>query len=331
MKTHSVLIIGCGSIGERHLRCFQNTERAQVCGCDTDEGLLCRIKEQYGVAVTADWKTAIRDSRFTAVVVATPAHLHVEMATTASEAGKHVLIEKPLSIDLEGTERLVEMRDRKGLIAVVGYIHRSIPALRSVRSFLDTGKFGEPLLVTAISGQHFPHHRPAYKEIYFANHKTGGGTIQDAMTHLINAVEWLVEPIDTVYCDAAHQLLQGVEVEDTVNLLARSGRTLINCSYNLFQAPNEVQFEVHAEGGSLKAVYHEQRWGTLALGEEDWSYHDASFKERDTLFVSQANDFMDEIEGGTTDLASLEEGIQTLRVNLAALESSRSGQPVSIS
>ena len=199
------------------------------------------------------------------MVVATPANLHVEMATAALKAGKHVLIEKPLSINLKGTERLVEIRNRKGLIAVVGYIHRSIPALRSVRSFLDTGKFGEPLLVTAISGQHFPHHRPAYKEIYFADHKTGGGTIQDAMTHLLNAVEWLVGPIETVYCDAAHQLLEGVEVEDTVNLLARSGRTLINCSYNLFQAPNEVRFEVHSEGGSLKAEYHKQRWGRLHL------------------------------------------------------------------
>ncbi len=328
--THRVLILGCGSIGERHLRCFLNTGRAEVSGCDTDEDLLAGIGERYDVSVTTDWEATVQDPNFCAVVVATPANLHVEMATMAMESGKHVLIEKPLSVNLKGIERLVELRDRQGLTAVVGYIHRSIPALRAVRSFLKTGKFGRPLLVTSISGQHFPHFRPAYREIYFAHHRTGGGAIQDAITHLLNSVEWVAGPIDTVYCDAAHQHLEGVEVEDTVNLLARSGGTLINCSYNLFQAPNEFRFEVHCELGSLKVENQLQRWGTLAIGEDEWTYRDASFEERDTLFVNQADDFLDQIEGKSTELASLEEGIQTLRVNLAALESARIGELVKI-
>ena len=329
-KPHRVLVIGCGSIGERHLRCFLNTGRAKVAGCDANEDLLTRINEQYNVRVTTDWKVAVQDPNVTAVVVATPANLHVEMATMAMKTGKHVLIEKPLSVRMEGTEGLIELRDRKGLAAAVGYVHRSIPALRSVRSFLESGEFGKVLLVTAISGQDFPHFRPAYREIYFADHRTGGGAIQDAITHLINSIEWIAGPIETVYCDAAHQLLEGVEVEDTVNILARSGGTLINCSCNLFQAPNEFRFEVHCERGSVMAEIHNQRWGTLAFGEEDWNYCDATCEERDTLFVTQANDFLDQIEDGTTRLSSLEEGIQTLRVSLASLESSRSGLQVRI-
>ena len=87
MKPHNVLIIGCGSIGERNLRCFMTTGRAEICCCDTDESLLVRIQDRYGVKVTTDWEAAIRDSNLTAVVVATPAHLHVEMATAAMEAG----------------------------------------------------------------------------------------------------------------------------------------------------------------------------------------------------------------------------------------------------
>lgn len=330
VKPHKVLVIGCGSIGERHLRCFLSTGRAAVMGCDVNEDLLAHINKNYNITVTTDWKGAVQDPNITAVVVATPANLHVEMATMIMEAGKHVLIEKPLSVRMEGTERLIELRDRQGLAAAVGYVHRSIPALRSIRSFLESGEFGNILLLTACGGQDFSHYRPAYREIYFADHKKGGGAIQDGVTHLINFIEWITGPIETVFCDAAHQLLEGVEVEDTVNILARSGKTLINCSFNLFQAPNEYRVWIHCERGSVMGDVQNEKWGTLAFGEEEWNWRDAPHGERDNLFVTQANGFLDQIEGRTNQLSSLEEGIQTLRVNLASLESSRSRTQVRI-
>ncbi|AWT60887.1 MAG: Putative 4,5-dihydroxyphthalate dehydrogenase [Candidatus Moanabacter tarae] len=329
-KPHKVLVIGCGSIGERHLRCFLSTGRAAVTGCDVNEELLAQINKNYNTPVTTDWELALQDPTTTAAVVATPANLHVEMATMIMEAGKHVLIEKPLSVGMEGTEGLIELRDRQGLVAAVGYVHRSIPTLRSIQSFLGSGEFGDILLLTITCGQDFAHYRPAYREIYFADHKKGGGAIQDGITHLINWIEWITGPIETVYCDAAHQLLEGVEVEDTVNILARSGKTLINCSYNLFQAPNEYRVWIHCERGSVMGDVQNQKWGTLASGEENWNWRDANHGERDILFVTQANDFLDQIEGRSTQLSSLEEGIQTLRVNLASLESSRSGTQVRI-
>ena len=327
---HHVLIVGCGSIGERHLRCFLQTGRTKVTACEANERLLLEIRKRYGVEGTNDWEGTLGGRDITAVVVATPAHLHIPMAQTALKAGKHVFIEKPLSTKLDGAEHLLAMRDEGGLTAVVGYVHRFIPAVQSIKSFLQTGEFGKPLLVSAVGGQHFPRFRPAYREIYFVDHRTGGGAIQDALTHIVNAIEWLVGPCTSVTCDASHQFLDGVTVEDTVNLIARSGPILISCSHNLFQAPNEQTLEVHAERGSVKAEYHKQRWGTMSQGEESWTYHDASYSGRDSLFVTQANAFLDRIEGKPAALTSLEDAIQTLRVNLAALESTRLGKTIEI-
>jgi predicted dehydrogenase len=200
--------------------------------------------------------------------------------------------------------------------------------LQGARAFLSTGAFGAIRHVAVNSGEHFPFYRPAYREIYYSDHAQGGGAIQDALTHLANAVEWIVGPGTRVFCDAAHQVLEGVSVEDTVTVSARHGDVLASYSLNQFQAPSETRFDFHAETGSVRVESHAQRWGTRARGAADWTWNTAPVTERDQLFVAQAHAFLDGAEGRPTPLCSLEEGIQTLRFNLAALQSWRENRPV---
>ena len=82
----SVLVIGCGGIGERHLRCFQKTGRASVIACDADAGRRERMAATYGVPVAADANAAIAGGDVTGVVICTPAHTHVPLARAALSA-----------------------------------------------------------------------------------------------------------------------------------------------------------------------------------------------------------------------------------------------------
>lgn len=325
-----ILIVGCGSIGERHLRCFQKTGRARVAACDADPALLSAMGERYQADLQPDFAAALADPGLDAVVVATPAHLHVPMAAAALRAGKHVLIEKPLAVGLEGTEQLTDLRDQSGLSCRVAYTYRSIATVLALKAFLQDSPFGQPLAMHVQSGQHFPHFRPAYRDIYFKSHETGGGAIQDGLTHLVHAAEWLIGPIEWVYCDASHQALEGVTVEDCVHLSARAGRAMLQFSYTLFQAPNEGLLTIHCAKGSMRIEFHRQRWGTMPLGEDVWTWRDAPDGERDDVFIAQAAAFLDAIEGKPCHLASVEEARQTLRVNIAALQSARSRQPVDL-
>ncbi len=325
MAIQNLLIIGCGSIGERHLRCFQKTGRAKVIACDNNLECLKKIQNQYQVDICENWDAALKNPQISAVVISTPAHLHVPMAIRALEEGKHVLIEKPLSTSLNRVEDLIKLRDQNNLTAVVAYVLHFIPAVQAVKDFLDKGEFGKPFHIVASGGQHFPFFRPAYRDTYFNNHETGGGVIQDGLTHIVNAVEWMAGPSHSIYCDASHQVLDGITVEDTANMLGRNGDTLVNYSYNLFQAPAETTITVHAERGSIKAEFKKQRWSILPLKDEDWTHFEAKFEERDSLFISQANAFIDTIEGKKTRMASLEEAIQTQRTILAALKSFKTG------
>jgi predicted dehydrogenase len=214
--------------------------------------------------------------------------------------------------------------------AAVAYVYRSHPVLESMRDALLSGRFGKPVEVVVVAGQHFPLYRPAYRDIYYNRHETGGGAIQDALTHMVNAVEWLVGPVDRLVCDAEHLLLDGVDVEDTVHLLTRHGGVLGNFTLNQHQAPNETMLTVHCERGSLRFEAHQSRWvscvepGTLWLGEFDRKL------ERDDLFILQARQFLEYLNDAAPPRCSLAEAVATLRVNLAALESVRTRQWVKV-
>jgi predicted dehydrogenase len=320
-----VLIIGAGSIGERHLRCFQATGRADIVLAEINDDLRRRIAERYGLAQTYSHLDDALALRFDAAVIATPAPLHVSQAMRLAEAGVHVLIEKPLGTSLKNIDSLRQVIRENKVTAAVAYVYRCHPCLAAMRQAILAGRFGKPVELVAVCGQHFPTYRPAYRQIYYTDRATGGGAIQDALTHVVNAGEWLLGPVDRLVADAAHQVLEGVTVEDTVHLLARHGRVLASYSLNQHQAPNEFTLTVVCERGTARCEFHENRWRWMT--EPGGTWHDDSIPplERDTIFISQANVFLDAVEGKSVPPCTLTEGIQTLRVNLAALASLEHG------
>ncbi len=329
-RTRQVLVVGCGSIGERHVRCLQKTGRAQVVVCESRPALLERICQEYKVSGFNDFEQACQSQAFDAVVICTPAHMHVAMALAALRIGAGLLIEKPLSTSLDLIPELEREVARSKRFVAVAYVHRFMPAVNAAYRFLHEGRLGKPLQVSVIAGQHFPTFRPAYREIYYARHQSGGGAIQDALTHIVNVVEWMVGPTERLACEARHQMLEGVDVEDTVSLSARNREVLVTYSLNQFQAPNEITYQVHCEGGSLAIEVHQQRWGVFFRGTAGWEFHSAAVEQRDDLFVAEGNAFLDGLDGQPNVLCTLEQAIQTLKFNLAALESARTGQTVSI-
>jgi len=330
---HRILVIGCGSIGERHLRCFLATGRAEVLACEANADLGLAMRERYGVEVASDAAAALADDGFDGVVVATPAPTHLALMRSALEAGASVLVEKPLAVTLDEVAEsaaLLASLAPSGRFARVAYVYHSMPWYAEARRHLLAGALGRPLQISVAAGQHFPTYRPAYREIYYARHESGGGAIQDGLTHLLNAMEWFVGPVTRVHCEAARLALEGVEVEDTVSISARHGEVIASYSYNQFQAPNESFVQIHCERGSLRIESHRQRWGVLLRGAEGWEWHGGPPLERDAVFVAQAEAFLDELEGKESALATFEEGAQTLRVNRAALESAATGRPVEL-
>lgn len=319
----SVLVVGVGSIGERHLRCFSKLEGVDVSLCEVNPELRQAIAGRYQVRRVFEHLDAALASQPHVAVICTPAHLHVPMARAAARARAHLLIEKPLSTSLQDVASLREEISGQGLVAGVAYTFRAHPALAAMRTAIRGGRFGQPVQIIGVAGQCFPFYRPAYRNTYYKDHATGGGAVQDALTHMINAGEWLVGPVDRLVSDLDHYLVADVTVEDTVHVLTRHGKIMGNFSLNQHQAPNETTITVVCEKGTVQFEYHNARWRWAAEPGGEWQAEPCRPLERDSLFVRQAAVFLDAVAGANPPLCPLEAGIQTLQVNLAILESAK--------
>jgi len=328
MSLSNILVIGCGSIGQRHARCFLRTGRVELTVCDTDQAVAERVGMALGVPFVTDWEQAVKSGRFDATAICTPAHLHVSMGLSTLQAGAHTLIEKPLSCSIQDVDQLVKERDRSGLQAGVAYVYKFFPYLAAVQAYLRSNVEEPVLLASYVGGQPFHLLRPAYAQTYYRDRRTGGGAIQDALTHIANWVEGILGPTESVLCDCEHLALPNVKVEDTVNLAARHDGALAIYSLNQFQSVDESIVYLHTASTSVKVELHRERWGHRSRGDTDWIWHESHVPDYDVCFIAQANAFLDRIDGKPSELCTLEAAIQTLRFNLSALASSETGRRI---
>lgn len=222
------------------------------------------------------------------------------------------------STSTSGLHALQQLVKKRHLVAGVAYVLRHYAGLERLRRVLAAGHCGQPLQLVVVAGQHFPTYRPDHREIYYREHRTGGGAIQDALTHLVNAGEWLLGSIERVAADAGRMAL---EVEDTVHLIARHGRVPAVYVLNQHQAPDDLSFTLVGSDATWHWEQHNARVLCMRRPCGAWEEETLPARQRDDMFVAQANAFLDAIEHDTPPRCTLAEAAQTLRVNLAVLRS----------
>ena len=140
-----VALIGYGYWGPNLARNFHQLPEADlVACCDLDQARLEQARRLYpGVRTTDDAAEIWSDPGVEAVVIATPARTHFRLARAALEAGKHVLLEKPLTLSSVEGQALVDLAESEGLTLRVGHVFEYNPAVRYIKSLLDNGELGE--------------------------------------------------------------------------------------------------------------------------------------------------------------------------------------------
>lgn len=144
-RTIGVAQLGCGYWGPNLLRNLIQEPRADVRWvAEPAEARRAYVGRTYpGTPLTADWKEALADASVQAVVIATPASTHFDLARAALEAGKHVLVEKPLATSVGEVETLQAAAESRGRVLMVGHTFLFSPAVRMARALLDKGELGD--------------------------------------------------------------------------------------------------------------------------------------------------------------------------------------------
>jgi len=145
MSAVSIACVGAGYWGKNLVRVFNDLPSTQLKKiCDASPEILARIGQQYpDIATTSDYLSLLEDGDIAAVVLAVPATRHYEMARAALEKGKHVYVEKPLTLETEHARDLCALASERGLVLMVGHLLLYHPAVQMLKSLVQSGQLGD--------------------------------------------------------------------------------------------------------------------------------------------------------------------------------------------
>jgi len=211
------LVVGTGSIGQRHLRNLRALGVERLLAVDPAEERRNRIVQELGAEAfdTLDDALARRPQ---VVLICTPPHLHTPAAQQALTVGAHVFIEKPIAASLDGLDELLAEARRRSRHVCVGYNLRFNPGLRQLKAMLDEGRIGRILAIRAEFGQYLPDWRPAraYRDSYSAR-ASEGGVLRD-LIHEIDYAGWLFGWPEGVSARLRNLGRLGIEAEELAQL-----------------------------------------------------------------------------------------------------------------
>lgn len=147
-----IAVIGLGYWGPNLLRNLSATAEATVTMCaELDEGRWSRLRPLYGsTQFTNDVRAVIENDQVDAVAIATPVHTHYEIASRALRAGKHVLVEKPMTTRVDHAEELMALAQAKGLVLMVDHVFVYSPAVTKIREITASGRLGKLLFIDSV-------------------------------------------------------------------------------------------------------------------------------------------------------------------------------------
>ena len=215
------LIVGCGSIGQRHARNLRSLGYDDVLGYDPDEKLLFDVASD-GLLTPAHSLEDAYAKKPDVVFVTNPTSMHLDTTQQAIAHGCDVFIEKPLAHTLDGLDALVDSADEKKVVSMVGCNMRFHPGPAKVKMLLDSGAIGRVTCARIQSGSYLPEWRPGsdYRKSYSAQKALGGGCILDGI-HEIDLARWYVGDVKEVFCFAGQLSDLEMDAEDTAEILLR--------------------------------------------------------------------------------------------------------------
>jgi len=351
-------ILGCGVIGPHHARAIAGLQSAElVAVADVVPELAEELADEYQCSSCTGLEELLSSVDLDAVCVCTPSGMHADDAVTALQAGKDVVIEKPVDVTLEAADRLLEVQRTTGRKVAVISQHRFDAATRAVHDAVTDGEFGR--LTSGTVEVRWWRSQSYYDSGGWRGtwELDGGGVLINQAIHCIDLLQWLMGPVVETTAYTGLLAHERIEVEDTaVAILKFSGGALGTIVATTAAYPGlTATVSVHGDRGSAIIDDDKLRYFHAADREREGDAHDegggrnqaAEIMERyggvesgpgagaDPASLSMAHrdqiqDFVDAVREGREPSINLEEGRKPLAIIRGIYESARTGRPVRI-
>jgi len=337
------LIAGLGSIGRRHMRNLIALGEKDLVLLRSHRATLSD-DELAGIPVETDLHEALRKHKPEAVIVANPTSMHLDVAIPAAQAGCAILLEKPVSDSMQRLDLLQSTAQKSGSKILVGFQFRYHPTLNKARELIQAQSLGKILSAHAHWGEYLPNWHPweDYRKSYAARAELGGGVIV-TLTHPLDYLRFLLGDVDSLWSFNGHLSPLELDVEDGAEIgLKFSSGAVGGVHVNYFQRPPVHRLEIVGTNGTLRwdnadGVLHFFRmpaefgtWDANPPAAVEEQYLLPQGFERNQLFEAQMRHFVKTAQGESDPICTLADGVNALRLALAAQESQRSGRVVKI-
>lgn len=190
-------IIGAGAFAAQHAKAISNVDGVRfVAASRRNKGALSDFTNRFGGTGYSDYQDLLKDKSVDAVVIATPHNAHTNIVEAAAQAGKHILLEKPMATTIEECNHIVRCANEAGIKLMLGHIGHFIPALRIGKELIASGEMGD--VVYGVTTKSKKWMNPDRRE-WHLDRSRGGGMWMTIGVHCIDQLTWLVgAPVERV-------------------------------------------------------------------------------------------------------------------------------------
>ncbi|MFH0960920.1 MAG: Gfo/Idh/MocA family oxidoreductase [Pseudomonadota bacterium] len=260
LKTVKIGLVGLGYMGKIHLKnSLRLKSIAPVAACDvTAKG--CSFARSIGVKeVYHDYRELLKNPEIDGIVISLPTHLHAECSELAAEAGKNILLEKPLARNSAEGEKIVQVCRKNGVKLMMGYHFRFSPQFLQLKHMLAKGTLGQAQVAhaTMVGPGPFFHRAEGYAprpvpSWWFDKELTGGGALIDLGSHMIDLVQWYFGRIEEVKAYVGHRF--NLDFEDYALCVCKTkSGTVATVTVGWFSREASAKVEIFGSSKFLSA------------------------------------------------------------------------------
>lgn len=314
MQDLKLLVLGIGSIGRRHsdvlysaLGCHHITiwdpvpERAQEHAAKYP-GMQTVATLEEGLAQKPD-----------AVFICSPPALHMKQAELALRAGCHVMVEKPMSIDMESIDRVKKLAEEKGKMVSVALCNRYHKGLQRIKEIARSGKLGKIINIRGAMGEFFPESRPDYRSTYYVQYN---GCFE--LIHAVDYTVWVAggEPQE-IYGICGSDADIGFYSPDNAEVLFRTDNG-VTCSVNLafYQTPSHSELMVYGSEGTceLRYTHTDYTIRTYTRSTRRWEEEGEEGLYRNMMFEAEDKEFLESVASGSYKGCSMDDAARAVKI-----------------
>ena len=332
MEKTRVAVIGLGSVAQLvHLPNLVKIKNAEITAVvEVNKNRLHSVADKYGIKKRfKDYTELLSDDETEAVILATPTHLHKEIAIACLSAGKDVLVEKPLARNSKEGQEIIECAKKNNRKLMVGMNLRYRPDSMLIRSLIDAGEIGKPFYIKC----GWIRKQSSSEKWFTKREEAGGGVILDLGINLVDLALWLADYPKVISISTKNYFHNSRNLEDTSLSFIRCENLTISleASWSMAEEKDIFYTNVYGTKGSIGA----NPFKLIKVMADEHMDLGSTFVESPTeafkkSYLNELKSFIGAIRGLNPVFSSGEEALQLLQIAEAMYKSAEKDQEIKI-